>query len=57
MANWNKMIAYVNFFLLVFLMVLILVVVISMNYYQLASYYHDHSTDEHGPSTSFSPIA
>ena len=57
MANWNKMIAYVNFFLLVFLMVLILVVVISMNYYQLASYYHDHSTDERGPSTSFSPIA
>ena len=57
MANWNKMIAYLNFFLLIFLMVLILIVVISMNYYQLASYYHNRSPEEQGPSTTFSPIA
>ena len=46
MANWNKMIAYINFFLLLFLMVLILIVVIGMNYYQLANYYHNHPEDQ-----------
>ena len=58
MANWNKMIAYVNFFLLIFLLLLILVVVMSMYYYQLASYYNNHSPEDQGPTTGFiSPIA
>ena len=40
------MIAYVNFFLLLFLMVLILAVVIGMNYYRVLHFYHDHMPED-----------
>ena len=36
MANWNKMVAYINFALLIFLLLLIIVVVLGMNYYYLS---------------------
>ena len=53
MANWNRMVAYINFVLLVFLLVLILIVVISMNYYYIVS----QSAVPQNPAGFMTPLA
>lgn len=55
MANWNRMITYLNFALLIFLLVLILVFVMSMNYYYLVS--HSGSGVTQNPASFMTPMA
>ncbi len=55
MANWNRMITYLNFALLLFLLVLILVFVMTMNYYYLVS--HSTSPLAQNPASFMTPMA
>ena len=57
MASWNKMIAYINFGLLIFLLLLILGVVMSIHYYNLSNYYYNHAPDEQNPTSFMAPLA
>ena len=50
MAKWNRLVAYLNFGLLLVLLFLILLVFASMYYYRLLSYYENHPDPEDQPS-------
>lgn len=59
MAKWNRTVAFLNFGLLVVLLVLILAVFVSMYYYRLVSYYRDRPDleEQSRPGGFLTPLA